>query len=108
LPIVADHDPGFLDYYARKGFANLDKDLEDVTVQDALDEIAHRWRVAWDFKDGWIEVVSPRAEPAMMGELDLRPIWHERKQPAASPTRPAAPDPSTSAPVAGTPSPGRR
>jgi hypothetical protein len=80
LPIIADYDPGFRDYYRRDGFINLKEDLVNIPVWEALDIIEDTWGLTWTWKRDWLEVRSPRAIYALMGEVDLSPPW-ERNVP---------------------------
>jgi len=75
LSLAADYDPGFDDYYDRLWPQSLEKDLERVPVWQALDAIADRWGVDWEWRAGWLRVRSPRAPFALAGEVDLTPPW---------------------------------
>lgn len=77
LPLIADYDPGFQDYYGRMWLNTLKEDLVAMPAGQALDRIAETWDVQWEKKDGWLRVRSPRAVWAALGEIDLSPPWEE-------------------------------
>lgn len=79
IPIVADYDPGFDNYYRREGLRTLRADLPRVPVWTALNTICETWDLSWEARAGWVLVRSPRAVWSTLGELDMSPPWAASK-----------------------------
>jgi len=88
FPIIADYDPGFINYRTRllprtlnqNGALDLKRDLVNVPLWQALNVIAEVWDVSWRKKDGWIELPSPRIPYIELDNLDLSPPWSPARE----------------------------
>lgn len=81
IPVIAQYDPCYEDYYTRTYPRSLKADLNGVTVREALERIARDFLVTWDRRGEWIRVWSERAIYADMDRMDLTPLWEQASQP---------------------------
>lgn len=82
LPIIGEYDPCFLhpaDRTRTRQKFLLPKEVEDRPLWSALDVVAARFDLDWDFKNGWIEIRSPRTLRSFAGVLDLSPPRNPKK-----------------------------
>jgi hypothetical protein len=75
LPLAAQYDPGYWDYFYRNMPKSLGQDLKDMPASEALDRICERWGLQWEKVGGWIRVYNPRWIYGLSGVVDLSPPW---------------------------------
>lgn len=85
LPLVGEYDPGLIQTQLRRlglfkqapvdqqGSRFGEPGMKDVPVHEALEEICRRFDLDWDFREGWIELRSPRTLGELAGIYDLSP-----------------------------------
>jgi hypothetical protein len=80
LPVLGEYDPCFLTPYEREknGRRELQPDqVTNVPLWQALDIVAKRFDLDWDYREGWIWIRSPRTLLSWSGEMDLSPPERE-------------------------------
>jgi len=85
LPLVGEYDPGLIQTQVRRlglfkqapvdqqGSRFGEPGMKNVPVHEALEEICRRFDLEWDFREGWIELRSPRTLGELAGIYDLSP-----------------------------------
>jgi hypothetical protein len=81
VPLLGEYDPCFVNPYERSENPQIilePDDVKQLPVWKALDAVARRFDLEWDYQKGWIWIRSPRTLLAWSGELDLSPPQREK------------------------------